>query len=168
MEQTAAELFRRHHLAVYRHLRRMTGRGDVAEDLTQDVFVRVVSALPTYDARDRELPWLFRIARNVFLNHVRSLSRHPEAPAAPEADWPSDDAHQLLGAALREALGRLTAPDREVLLLREQGGLSYAEIARACGMTDAAVRSRIYRAKCALRLELKPELEAVRRGASGR
>ena len=166
MEQTAAELFRRHHLAVYRYLRRMTGRGDVAEDLAQDVFVRVVSALPTYDARDRELPWLFRIARNVFLNHVRSVSRHPETPAAPEADWPSD-APQLLGTALREALGRLPVPDREVLLLREQYGLSYREIGRACGMTDAAVRSRIYRAKCALRLELMPELEAVRRGASG-
>ncbi len=76
----------------------------------------------------------------------------------------SAGAPQLLGAALAESFDRLPPADREVLLLHDQGGLSYEEIASMCAMTEAAVRSRIYRARCALRAELAPGLDAVRGG----
>jgi RNA polymerase sigma-70 factor (ECF subfamily) len=60
---TPAELFERHHVAIYRYLLRMTGSRETAEELTQDVFVRVLNGLEHYQQRDRERAWLFRIAR---------------------------------------------------------------------------------------------------------
>jgi RNA polymerase sigma-70 factor (ECF subfamily) len=59
----AAALFDRHHLAVFRFLRRMTGDASLAEDLTQEVFLRVVRGLDSYEERSRETSWVFRIAR---------------------------------------------------------------------------------------------------------
>ena len=64
MAATSAELFERHHVAIYRYLLRMTGSRETAEELTQDVFVRVLKGLEQYEERDREQAWLFRIARN--------------------------------------------------------------------------------------------------------
>jgi hypothetical protein len=79
METTAADLFERHHVAIFRFFRRVTGNPDLAEDLTQDVFVRVVKALAEYQPRGRETGWLFQIARTVPLDQHR---RRPE-PGAP-------------------------------------------------------------------------------------
>ena len=72
-----ARLFDRHHLAVFRFLRRMTGSPSVAEDLTQEVFLRVVRGLDGYDERSREVSWIFRIARNVLVDRHRARERSP-------------------------------------------------------------------------------------------
>src|SRR4029453_12320282 len=145
----AAVLFERHHLVVFRFLLRMTGSAPVAEDLTQEVFLRVVRALPSYEEQLRERAWIFRIARNVLVD------RHREAEGAP-ALVPLDSetvvplrAAQELSAGLHAALARLSAPEREAFLMRELGGLGYEEIAAATGVTPAAVRMQIYRARLA-------------------
>lgn len=70
---TVVELFERHHGAVYRYFRRLTGRREPAEDLTQELFVQVLQALPAYEPREREIAWLFRIARNLWID--RSCGR---------------------------------------------------------------------------------------------
>jgi RNA polymerase sigma-70 factor (ECF subfamily) len=71
---TALDLFERRHLAVFRSLRRLDGTGRHAEDLTQEVFLRVVCALHTYEERQLERAWIFRIARNVWLDHAVALA----------------------------------------------------------------------------------------------
>jgi RNA polymerase sigma-70 factor (ECF subfamily) len=125
-----------------------------AEDLTQEVFVRVLRGLDSYEERQLERAWVFRIARNVWLDHWRARRRAPpelivELDAAVTTAPPQEDR-----LALEQALDRLQDAEREAFVMREMGGLGYAEIAEATGATPDAVRSRIHRARLALRQAL--------------
>ena len=146
-----ARLFERHHLAVFRFLRRMTGSPSLAEDLTQEVFLRVVRSRDGYDERSREISWIFRIARNVMVDRHRAKARSPQDASIRDADVVSRPATQVLTAILDDALAQLPEDDREAFLMREVGGLGYREIAEASGATPDAARMRIYRARLALR-----------------
>lgn len=146
-------LFAAHRDGVFRYLCRIVGRSETARDLTQEVFLRVARAQAPQSGVDAQRAWLFTIARNLALNHVRDGHRRPmqvemvERPGA---------ATQELAAALREALASLADLDRDVFLLRESVGLSYDEIAEACALSPDAVRSRLHRARQQLRSILKP------------
>jgi RNA polymerase sigma-70 factor (ECF subfamily) len=141
-------LFGEHRSGVYRYLCRLVGRADDAHDLTQEVFLRVSRVTPPEADAAVRRAWVFRIARNLALNHVRD-HRH-DARSSPLADVVAP-AVQELGAAIREALGQLSDADREVFLLRESAGLSYDEIADACDVSVDAVRGRLKRARQQLR-----------------
>lgn len=146
-------LFTAHRDGVFRYLCRIVGHED-ARELTQEVFLRVArAAAPDTDDGGRRA-WVFRIARNLALNHVRDDRRRPTGGEI--ADSASTPATQALAAALREALEQLTPVDRDVFLMREAGGLSYEEIAFACQLTPDAVRSRLHRARLHLRGALGP------------
>jgi RNA polymerase sigma-70 factor (ECF subfamily) len=141
-------LFIAHNQGVFRYLSRMVGRADVARDLTQEVFLRVARApVPLADDAGRRA-WVFRIARNLALNHVRD-NRH-EALVVPLVET-AEPAVQELGVAIRQAIAALEDLDRDVFLMRETAGLSYDEIASACELTIEAVRSRLKRARQELR-----------------
>ena len=145
---------------LFRYLARASGSADVAQDLTQEVFVRVSrSAVPAVEA-PRVAAWLFRIARNVVLDHHRRNSRKP-AEALAAVDRPAAPSQELC-AALDQALARLDETDRDVFLMREVGGLSYDEIGSACDLTPDAVRSRIYRARLQLRETLSADIAQAR------
>ena len=148
----AAGIFERHHLVVYRFLRRATGDGPAAEDLTQDVFLRVVRALERYEDRLRERAWVFRIARNVLLDRHRRVQR--AGPELSLVSVPAVDARQTEALAMQEALESLREEEREAFLLREVAGLGYEEIGAVVEATPDAVRMRIYRARAALRVWL--------------
>ncbi|HMB81914.1 MAG TPA: RNA polymerase sigma factor [Vicinamibacterales bacterium] len=151
---TAADLFQRHHLALFRYVYRLTGRRDVAEDVVQEVFVRVVRRLDAYQTMGREAAWLFTIARRLLVDRHRALERRP--PPVDDSADASIPAHQETSAALAEALAQVLEVERDAFLLREVGGLSYDEIARLCHTTPDSVRSRIYRARVRLRAMLSP------------
>lgn len=153
MATTPAELFERHHVAIYRYLLRMTGSRETAEELTQDIFVRVLKGLEQYQERDRERAWLFRIARNLRCDLARRTQRQPSASLEDvEAIEPQ---RQELRLSLAEPLAALADDDREAFVLGELGGFSYGEIGVICETTPAAVGSRIYRARLALRHALE-------------
>ena len=145
-------LFARYREPVYRFLRRLLHDGAAAEDLTQDTFVRALGA--TYHAEGRERGWVFQIARNLARDHARVGARRPEPVELSDAHAATPD--HLLSLDLEAALAGLTDEDREIFLLREIAGLSYAEIAAVCAITPDAVRSRIHRARLALRAALSP------------
>jgi RNA polymerase sigma factor (sigma-70 family) len=147
---TALDFFERHHVVVYGFLRRMGLSVQDAEDLTQDVFLRVVRALASYEDRQMERAWVFRIARNVWLDHVRARSRAP-AESLDDRQVVTTPPAQFNRAALGQALARIGDAEREAFLMREVGGLGYAEIAEATGTTPGAVRSRIHRGRLKLR-----------------
>ena len=151
-------LFTAHRDGVFRYLSRIVGQGDASE-LTQEVFLRVARGpLPPAEPGARRA-WIFRIARNLALNHVRDDRRR--GVAVELAERPAA-ATQELSAALAEALDRLASLDRDVFLMREASGLSYDEIAAACELTPDAVRSRLHRA----RLQLRASLERPIRSSS--
>ena len=152
MPTTTAAMFERHHVAIYRYLLRMLGSSDRAEELTQDVFVNALKGVDRYQERLQERAWLFRIARNLRLDELR---RDRRAPAISAGDnEPLQAPQQALRVSLRQALAMLPDDEREAVVLAEVVGLSYAEIAVACSVTAAAVRSRIYRARMQLRAVL--------------
>jgi RNA polymerase sigma factor (sigma-70 family) len=141
-------LFAANERRLFRYFCRAVG-ADTARDLTQDVFVRV-SRTSVPDAADGEVrAWLFRIARNLALDHYRKRLRQPEPAAL--ADEGARPPSQDVEVAIREALAALPDLDRDVFLMREVAGLGYDEIARACSLTADAVRSRIHRARLQLR-----------------
>jgi RNA polymerase sigma factor (sigma-70 family) len=152
-ERLAEDLFERHGRQVRQYLRGLTGSTDLAQDLAQDVFVRVVRSSDRYSPSDRERPWLFRIARNVFIDHHR---RHgSRAEVSLDGCASSGSPTQDLRLEIRRAIGGLPALEREAFLLAQVGGLGYAEIAETLSVTVPAVRSLIYRARLALRSALR-------------
>ena len=164
MDRPSAEsLFERHHGAIFRFLSRQTGDPHLAEDLTQDVFVRVVRGLETFEPRERDRAWLFRIARRLILDRRRDDSRRPTLVPEADLDPASRRTDPELRLRLDEAMADVPEAEREAFLLREHGGLGYDEIAAVTGSTPDAVRNRIHRARCALREAMAAELTAARR-----
>jgi RNA polymerase sigma-70 factor (ECF subfamily) len=148
-------LFADHHDGVYRYLRRVVGEPEPARDLTQEVFLRVSRAGVPDASEVGRRAWVFRIARNLALNHLRDGRRRPISVPLGQAVVP---ATQELSIALRRAVADLPDLDRDVFLLRETAGLTYEEIGVACEIPIESVRSRLHRARQALRATLGPSL----------
>jgi RNA polymerase sigma-70 factor (ECF subfamily) len=155
----AKRLFEQHGTVIHRYFNRLTGDMAAADDLTQEVFLRVVRGGHAYEHRERERAWVFRIARNVLIDLRRRELRAPTLDSRVE---PITAPLQSTRASLREALALIPTEDREAFLLREVAGLGYAEIAVMTDSTVPAVRSRIYRARLALRDMLNPPGPVVR------
>jgi len=150
-----------HRQGVYRYLCRIVERADTAHDLTQEVFLRVSRASVPETTDNGQRAWIFRIARNLALNHMRDGRRRPEPVTLVER---GTAATQELRMAVREALAALQEVDRDVFLLRESVGLSYEEIAKACDLTASAVRSRLHRVRLTLREALGGHVDERRSG----
>jgi RNA polymerase sigma-70 factor, ECF subfamily len=160
----AEVLFALHRQGVFRYLSRVVGRAETAQDLTQEVFLRVTRAeVPQADPSGHRA-WVFKIARNLVLNHLRDGHRHGQ-PVELVDTYGAAPATQELGVAIREALAQLADVDRDVFLLRESAGLSYDEIATTCDLTVEAVRARLRRAREQLRSALDSQMTAARRGS---
>jgi len=149
-------LFAEHRRGVFRYLCRIVGHTETAHDLTQEVFLRVARSQVPDDGPSGRKAWVFAIARNLALNHLRDGRRQSAVvttDVSPNVDI-AEPAVQELGIAIREALAALQDVDRDVFLLRESAGLSYQEIAKACDLTVNAVRARLRRARQELRASL--------------
>ncbi len=132
----------------------ITGRSDSVEDLVQIVFVKMARAIERLKAPEQFEPWLFRLARNTCIDHLRRQKlRRIFIPFAPEHEnvpEPSGavDAEEL--DALRHALAQLRPKDRALLALVQEGR-SHAEIAETFKTSVAAVKARLHRAREQLR-----------------
>jgi RNA polymerase sigma-70 factor (ECF subfamily) len=155
----AHELFTAYRDGVFRYLCRIVGRPETARDLTQEVFLRVSRARVPDGGEAGRRAWVFKIARNLALNHLRDEIRRPATVEPVDRLQP---ATQELALAIGEALADMPALDRDVFLMRETGGLGYDEIAAACELTTDAVRSRLHRARERLRAGLGESLRVHR------
>jgi RNA polymerase sigma-70 factor, ECF subfamily len=160
----AEALFAEHRQRLFLYFCRAVGHPDTARDLTQDVFLRVSRTVIPLAGADDLRAWLFRIARNLALDHHRRRERRPEQSlestagiAAITPHSPSQD--RCLG--LQEALATLGSLDRDVFLMREVAGLSYDEIAETCTISPDAVRSRLHRTRLRLRAHLSASLDDI-------
>lgn len=145
------ELFARHGGRVHGFFARGIGDGQVAADLTQTTFLHVHRARLDYDPTRPFRPWLFAIAANVRREHWRRRSRKPEAPLEPGHEGSVGPSVSTASDRLvRRAVDQLPDGQREVVLLRWYGGLSFAEIAGVLGLTTTAAKVRAHRAVKAL------------------
>jgi RNA polymerase sigma-70 factor (ECF subfamily) len=153
-------IFDHYHDPIYRYIASRVHRPTDAEDLTQHVFVKALEALPRYEARGVPFGgWLFRLARNAVIDHVRT--RHDHAELDEIVGWSHGDAGPDEIAVVRQeldavgvALAGLTDEQREAVVLRFFAGLSAREAAEAMGKQEGTVRGLQFRAIAAMRRQL--------------
>lgn len=167
-ESAFEELIRRHESRVYRLLYRMMGNKEDAEDLTQETFLSLHRHGHRFRAEARFSTFVYRVAANAALNRRRSYGRGraridklktrqqagddlPSAPRNPE----DATLGQELSGHVRDALESLSPSLRMPVVLYDIEGLAYGEIAKVLGIAEGTVKSRIHRARQALRDELK-------------
>jgi len=168
------EIVKRHQRRVYGVARRIVQRHDVADDVTQEAFLKAFQALETFDLSRPFAPWICRIAANLAINHVRSPRAREEeldearAEAMHVVEDPSSQAlHAEADRELQRAMASLPSDQRAVLTLRVVEELSYKDIAEALGISIGTVMSRLSRAREKLRIALSPYLGAAAARRSG-
>jgi RNA polymerase sigma-70 factor (ECF subfamily) len=160
-----ATLFARHHGELFRYVARYTGDADLADDVVQDVFVRLAERPPGH--REQLRGWLFRVATTIAIDAQRRGRRrlelmHEQAASLPVAEPPPSPAglveQEETRRRVRDALATLNDKERAVLLMREEG-FTHREIAEAVGTTTGSVGTMFARAldKLAARLDLDGE-----------
>jgi RNA polymerase sigma-70 factor (ECF subfamily) len=160
-------LYDKHVAAIYRYVYYRVRDDAEAEDLTSDVFMRALKAMPRYEPRQAFLAWLYRIARNAVIDRARRGNRQvsfEDALEHPGADQIIEPDAEVLAhsdnATLRGALAKLTPLQQEVIVLRYLEGYSTQEIARIVGKREGTIRGIQFRAIGALR-QLIPSREAL-------
>jgi len=167
--QAFEALVNRYEGKVYRLSMRMLRNQQDAEDALQETFLQVYRGLENFEGRSMFSTWLFRLATNVCLMKIRHretepqhllpledyLPRHEEGEQPPIQDWPDLPDEALLSkesrAKMLAALEKLPAEYRLVFILRDIEGFSNAEAGETLGISVAAVKSRLHRARLALR-----------------
>lgn len=161
-------LFERYGEMIRRHLARMAGDSAVAQDLLQETFLRVWTRAAQWDGRGSFKAWLYRIATNLALNHLRSMRRRKEQPLEIAGEWDSDadeyvspawaidagapEPEDVLEMAerherYRRLVDRLPEEKREVLHLVHEVEMSLQDAADELGIPEGTVKSRLYYAK---------------------
>jgi RNA polymerase sigma-70 factor, ECF subfamily len=158
-------------LPVFNYILRTVGERELAEDLTQEVFLRVWRSLPGFGHRAQLSTWLFQVAKNVILDAVRARESRPRTTElVPEVTPAVLDASAEQAETIRElwcAVEGLSLDLRTALLLRDVVGLSYNEIADTLDVSLPTVKWRIYKAREQVQLELSAldaELDAAAAG----
>jgi RNA polymerase sigma-70 factor (ECF subfamily) len=174
------EIVARYKGKIYNYLYRMTGNAEDAEDLTQEVFVRMYTNIRSFRAESSLSTWLFRIAGNLCVDSFRrrkkerGLVHSLDAPIAggdddsgatrDVPDWTHEPDSLLsqkeLGAHIQGALAKLPPKLRSAVVLHDVEGMAYEEIAQLEQIPLGTVKSRIFNARVALRENLRPYLEA--------
>lgn len=176
-EPAFRELVRRYERPVFSLIFRMVRDRETAEDLAQDTFIKVLNNIDRYRPEFKLSSWLFKIANNVTIDHLRrrqlatvSLDGSPHAQTAAEAQATSLDVESRgesaleaiesreLGTAIEQAIGKLRPEYRSCILLRHVEGRSYEEIAATLDLPLGTVKTYIHRA----RHELREALEDLR------
>ena len=160
-------LYRRHKDAVYRYLLRLSGHPDTAEDVFQDVWSKIVKARKTYRPAAKFTTFLYRVAHNCFIDHVRRNKRHshnvslePELHGSPDESPEMTTERSLARERLARALEELPGEQRDAFLLREEGGLSIDDIALVTGCNRETAKSRLRYAVAKLRSAIDEPAES--------
>ena len=164
------EIVRQHRRKVFNIAYKFVGRHDQAEDLTQDVFLKLYKSLDTFDRRANFQTWLVSVSRNLCIDHYRSIRKEREVvnrevdpseltPAAPERSAQAELEQRDRVQLLRQALHQLPPPLRMAVMLRDIQELSYQEIARRLALPEGTVKSRINRG----RTELARQFQRLRK-----
>jgi RNA polymerase sigma-70 factor (ECF subfamily) len=164
--QSVADLFDLYANAVYGYLYRLSGDAALADELANETFYRAILALDGFRGDASVKTWLLKIARNLYLNHVKREKRMMSLDAllekgitfrAYQPDPEAETVNRERAEALQRALLSLSETDRSILLLASQEQLPYQEIGQIIGISVAAVKVRIFRARQRLAHALEKE-----------
>jgi len=152
-ERAFAIILRMYETPVYNYVLRLTnGEKALAEDLTQEVFLRVFQGLPRFSLRCKFTTWLFQVTKNRVLDELRAKERRPlasvcidDVPPLQALELPAERVEEI--DALWRAIDGLPVDLKMALLLRDVVGLSYNEIADSLEITLATVKWRIFKAR---------------------
>jgi RNA polymerase sigma factor (sigma-70 family) len=157
----AEAIFQRHGTAILHFATRMLGNESEAEEICQDVFLKMIGRAEQYDGRAPLVSWLLSIAANACRDQLRRRKRVSAVPLTLVQELPSGDpsaVNVLLAEERRtmvqEALAALSEEQREALVLARYHGLPYAQVASTLGITEGAVKTRIFRAVETLKARL--------------
>lgn len=167
-----AQIVQQHRRKVYNLAYKFVGRTDEAEDLTQDIFVKIFKALHTFDRRANFQTWLISISRNLCIDHYRSVRKERAtmardvdaselAPASHERSPLAQLEHSDLKSIIRRALAELPETLRTAVMLRDLQEYSYQEIADQLGLPEGTVKSRINRGRIELARQIRRIQEAA-------
>jgi len=164
-------LFERYRHMVYNVAYRITRSHHDASDVTQETFIKVFKSISRFRGESNVETWIYRIAVNSALNHLRKMGRRKEEPLddVPEVEIPptersSDDPERYLERreirrAISQAMRKLSPEHRAVVVLHDVEGLTHAEISKILGCSEGTVKSRLHYARRKLRRILKPLLD---------
>ena len=161
-ERAFSLIVRAYEVPVFNYVMRLVGDRALAEDLTQEVFIRVFQGLPKFSLRSKFTTWLFQVTKNRVLDELRASERRPralvaldDAPPLEVLDAPAEQVETI--EALWVAVDGLNTDLKMALLLRDVVGLSYNEIADSLDTTLATVKWRIFKAREEVQLTLARE-----------
>jgi RNA polymerase sigma-70 factor, ECF subfamily len=161
-ERAFALILRTYETPIFNFVLRLTGDRMLAEDLTQEVFVRVFNGLPRFSQRCKFTTWLFQVAKNRVLDELRARERRPQGvvnlddlPNLESFDQPAERLETI--DAIWRAVHELNPDLKMALLLRDVVGMPYNEIAEALEITLATVKWRIFKAREEVQLALGRE-----------
>jgi RNA polymerase sigma-70 factor, ECF subfamily len=158
-ERAFSLILRAYETPVFNYVLRLVGDRTLAEDLTQEVFLRIFQGLPGFSSRSKFTTWLFQVTKNRVLDEVRARERRPRAACTWEDVTPFEVHEQPLDQietmdALWRAVQDLDVDLKLALLLRDVVGLAYTEIADTLEITLATVKWRIYKGRQEVQLAL--------------
>ena len=161
-ERAFSIIVRAYQVPVFNYVLRLVGDRSLAEDLTQEVFLRVYQGLPKFSLRSKFTTWLFQVTKNRVLDELRANERRPRLTVALDdiaplevLDAPVERVEAM--DALWKSVEELNVDLKMALLLRDVVGLSYTEIADSLEITLATVKWRIYKAREEVQLALTRE-----------
>jgi RNA polymerase sigma-70 factor, ECF subfamily len=153
-----AELVRRYQGDMWRLALHLVRDASVADDVTQDAFVRAYRFLPRYRGDSKFSTWLFTITRNCALDELRRAGRRRRLAHDLDALRPTRSTEQATGRLeVRDALAALPLELREPVVLIDMFGASYGEVAALVGVPVGTVKSRVHRARMLLAQALEPD-----------
>ena len=155
------ELVLKYEKTVYNLALRMVGDRDDAFDMTQEAFIKAYGSLSSFRGDSKFSVWIYRITTNVCLDFLRSKSRKQQVSLTvsdddedaqldipdPKADPEQQLIKKISMQSVEEGLQTLPDKQRQILVMRELGGMSYAEIGKALSIEEGTVKSRIFRAR---------------------
>ena len=168
-QQAWNEIVNRHWRKVFNIAYKFVGKSDKAEDLTQDIFLKIYKSLDTFDRRANFQTWLFSISRNLCIDHYRTIRREREVidhRVDTTEVWHADTRRNAYGdlehkervELLRSALKQLAPTLRKAVIMRDLKEMTYHEIAKTLNVPEGTIKSRINRG----RTELTRQLEQLR------
>ena len=172
------QIVRQHWRKVFNIAYKFTGKHDEAEDLTQDVFVKIFKSLNTFDQRANFQTWLVSVSRNLCIDHYRSVRKEREtidrdvdagelSPVAQTVSPFQALEHRDRVQLLKKALDHLPPTLRSAVLLRDIQELSYQEIADQLHLPEGTVKSRINRGRTELARQIRRLRDELETGVAG-